>query len=115
MAMDEVFVSEAHEARVAESEMGPLTRRRIVLIGVFLQLVMQSLEADAEDLRGAGFVLPGLFESAQNQQALAFIYGRSYAHGDEARIEGGMVDGAWDLPNRAEGGRHRAERHRGRG
>ena len=55
---------------------------------VLLELVVEGLQADAENLRGAGLVLPGGFEGAQNQQPLGLVHGGADAHRDHAGIGG---------------------------
>ena len=56
-------------------------------LAVLLELVVQGLQAYAQNLRGAGLVLPGGLEGAQNQQPLHLIHGRAHAHLDHAGIE----------------------------
>ena len=52
-----------------------LIRQLIPCSGVLLELVMQRLETDPEDLRGAGLVLSGGLKRAQNQKAFGLVHG----------------------------------------
>src|SRR5260370_28488069 len=55
---------------------------------VLFEFVMQSLQADAQNLGSAGLVVVGGLESLQNQQPLGFAYGCAHAHANRVRIIG---------------------------
>src|SRR5450432_1871860 len=63
---------------------------------IFLEFVMQGLQANAEDFGGARFVVVRGFESFHNQQTFGFTHGGANANANRIRIVGGRAEG--DLP-----------------
>src|SRR5271166_1415842 len=63
------------ENRMAKSGSSACRLRRFAgaVRSVLFQLIVQGLQADAEDLRGAGLVIVGCFQRLQDEQALGLI------------------------------------------
>src|SRR5580765_1950718 len=57
-------------------------QHRIRGSSVFFKLVMQRLQADAENLGGAGLVITGRLQSFQDELFLGLFHGRAYAQMD---------------------------------
>ena len=54
--------------------------RSLAAAAVLLELVVERLQAHAQNLRGAGLVLAGGFKRAQNQHPLGFVHGGAHVH-----------------------------------
>src|ERR1039458_4788146 len=64
-------------------------RSAVVLRVVLAQLVVQRLEADAQNLRGARLVVISMFERAQDELFLGFAHGGADRKADRIAILGG--------------------------
>src|SRR5664279_876467 len=78
---------------VRELRQARLTGRRIYitvttgsLLAVFLQLVVQRLEADAQNLCGTSLVVMRAFQRLEDQQALALAHGRPDSQMDRVGV-----------------------------
>ena len=55
-------------------------------LAIFLQLVMQRLQAHAQNLRGPRLVLSRCLQCAHNQQPFRFVHRVAHAHRNDAGI-----------------------------
>src|SRR5262245_6229354 len=83
----------SHEDTKTRSVASSCSLLRFLSQSQLVQLVVQRLQADAEDLRGARLVVARVFERHHDQPALGFLDGRAWAERDLRLMLGRRIGG----------------------